>query len=198
MAKYKDLEVWLSCLQNTENFESVFRHVFERVMHGKGYGLLILKGPSKEANKSYFLNMVKAFQDGVPLKAKQYFSDDLQRLLGEVDVSQYQCVDIKEDCPMDNVLGVPLYLTLPFSLASASQKRGLKKAHKIIVLCDDLQEFLGNNEKEQMLFLGQIANFTNSYKEITFLGAYTPAYPKYNLDDTALSKYSLALGPVYD
>lgn len=196
MTTHKEVEIWLSYLKNTMHFESVATRVFERIVGGQGHGLMILQGPSNVANKSFFLNMVKAFSTGVPPDAKLYFSSHLQRLLAEVDMSHYQCVDIKEDCPigLSNLYAFPLYLTLPLSLASASRKRGLKKGHKIVVLCDDLQEFLRHNEAEQLVFLGQVAGLIRDYKELTFLGAYTLNWNGKGLENTALSDYVLALG----
>ena len=197
MATTNKLETWLSYLQKTMHFESVFRQVFERIVGGRGHGLMILQGPSKIANKSFFLKMVKAFQKGVPPNAKVYFSSDLQRLLAEVDTSDYQCVDIKEDCPIkphSNIYRVPLYLALPFSLASASQKRGLKKGHKIVILCDDLQEFIPHNQESNMTFLKQLAELTYNRMEITFLGAYTLDIYGKGLEKTALSSHILPLG----
>lgn len=196
MATQKEVEVWLSYLQKTMHFESVFRQVFERIVGGQGHGLIIIQGPSEIANKSFFLKMVKAFQKGVPPNAKEYFSSDLQRLLAQVDTSHYQCVDIKEDCPIgaSDLCAIPLYLTLPLSLASASQKRGLKKGRRVVVLCDDLHEFLRHNQTEQMVFLGQIAGLARDYKELMLLGAYALDWNGKGLENTALSEYVLALG----
>jgi hypothetical protein len=157
---------------------------------------MILQGPPQKGNKSFFLNMVKAFQKGVPSQAMEYFSDDFQRLLAKVDISHFDCVDVKEDYPIvpANLYEVPLCLTLPLSLASASQKKGLKKGHKMVVLCDDLQEFLRHDDFHQMAFLKQIAGLTSVYKEFVFLGAYTLDGFGKGLENTVLSDYTLALG----
>lgn len=197
MTKRKEVGVWLGHLQKTMNFELVASKVFGRVTHGEGQGLIIVQGPSGIANKTFFLNTVKAFQKGVPSCANTYFSDDLQRLLAEVDISHYQCVDIKEDYPSgiyDNLYRVPLYIALPLSLASASQKRGLKEGHKIVVLCDDLHEFIPHNQESNLTFLKQLAELLHNLKDITFLGAYTLNYYGKGLEDTVLSNYVLALG----
>lgn len=99
MVTNKELKDCLNALQGTRWFEDVARAVFGRLAHGKGNGLMILQGPSKIANKTYFLKMVKASQKGVPGMAKEYFSEDMQRFLEEVGVSRYQCVDVGEEYP---------------------------------------------------------------------------------------------------
>ena len=196
MAVIKELEVWLSRLHETVNFEPAFRKIFQRILNGEGHGLIILQGPSKTANKSYFLNTVKAFQKGVPAHVRRYFSSGLQRLLAEIDTSHYQCVDIEEDCPIQpysNVHRVPLNIALPLSLVSASLKRGLKKGHKTVVLCNDLQEFIPHIQESNIAFLKQFAELTRNHGEITLVCAYTLDYGK-GLEATTLSTYVQPLG----
>ncbi len=198
MATNKEIEIWLSYLKKTKHFESVFSRVFGRIVEGEGHGLIIIQGPPK-ANKSFFLNVVKAFQKGVSYNAKEYFSSDLQRLLAKVDISHYQCVDIKADCPTgaSSLYTLPLYLTIPLSLASAAQKRGMKKGHRTVVLCDDLQEFLRLEEPKQIIFFNQVSGLICDYKELTFLGAYRLDQNGKGLENTALSDYVSPLGYDY-
>ena len=54
--------------------------VFERVLHGNGNGLVILQGPSEIANKSFFLNLVGAFQKEVNPSVIGYLPSNLSRL----------------------------------------------------------------------------------------------------------------------
>jgi hypothetical protein len=197
----KNIKLWLSYLQNTVNFESAFSQVFERVIHGNGNGLIILQGPSKIANKSFFLNMVGAFQKGVPPSVRGYFPSDFSRLLDDIDTSRYQCVNIKNDCPPQvtktygTVYRVPLYIALPFSLTSASRMRGLKKGSRIVVLCDDLNEFIPHNKESNMTFLKQLAGLLFDQKDLTFIAAYqTSSYNNEGLENTDLSIYCLPVG----
>jgi len=197
----KNIELWLSYLQNTVNFELAFEQVFERILHGNGNGLIILQGPSKIANKSYFLNIVNVFQKGVPSSIRGYFSSNDSRLLDEINASDYQCVKINNDCPPQisktygTVYRVPLYLALPFSLTSASQMRGLKKGKKTVILCDDLHEFIPHNKESNMTFLKQLAVLLCDQKDLTFLAAYqTNSYNNEGLENTDLSIYSLPIG----
>ncbi len=123
--------------------------------------------------------------------AKEYFSEAMQRLLTEVGVSRYQCVDIGEEYPQS--YRVPLYVTLPLSIASASNKRGLKKGHHTVVLCDNLHEFINHNGSN-LTFLNELSQ--HSTKDITFLGAYT--LDKWDKSDglkhTVLGNHVLVLG----
>jgi len=197
----KNIELWISYLKNTVNFEPALSQVFERVLHGNGNGLIILQGPSKIANKSFFLNLVDAFQKGVPPSVKGYFRSNLSRLLDDIDASGYQCVSIKNDCPPQvaktygTVYRVPLYIALPFSLTSASQMRGLKKGSKVIILCDDLHEFIPHNKESNMTFLKQLAGLLFGQKNLTLIAAYqTSGYNNEGLENTDLSIYCLPIG----
>jgi hypothetical protein len=197
----KNIKLWLSYLQNTVNFESAFSQVFKRVIHGNGNGLIILQGPSKIANKSFFLNLVGAFQKGVHPSVRGYFPSNFSRLLDDIDASSYQCVNIKNDCPPQVtktygiVYRVPLYMALPFSLTSASQMRGLKKGSRIVVLCDDLNEFIPHNKESNMTFLKQLAVLLFDQKDLTFVAAYqTSGYNNEGLENTDLSIYCLPVG----
>ena len=197
----KNIELWLSYLKNTVNFEPAFSQVFERILHGNGNGLIILQGPSKIANKSFFLNLVDAFQKGVPPSVRGYFPSHLSRLLDDIDASSYQCVNINKDCPPQvtktygTVYRVPLYIALPFSLTSASQMRGLKKGRKMVILCDDLHEFIPHNKESNMTFLKQLAGLLLDQKNLTLIAAYqTSDYNDEGLENTDLSIYCLPIG----
>ena len=100
MATQGQVTTWLNYLTGTTHFESVFRTVLLRVLKGEGHGVMILQGTFEIGNKSFFLNIVKAFQKGAPPQAKYDFPPELQRLLAEVEASNYQCVDMKEDYPV--------------------------------------------------------------------------------------------------
>jgi len=198
----KNIELWLSYLRNTVNFEPAFSQVFERVLHGNGNGLIILQGPSKIANKSFFLNLVSAFQKGVHPSVRGYFPSHLSRLLDDIDASGYQCVNIKNDCPPQvtktygTVYRVPLYIALPFSLTFASQMRGLKKGSKMVILCDDLHEFISHNKESNMTFLKQLSGLLFDQKNLTFIAAYQTSSYNNNegLENTDLSIYCLPIG----
>ncbi len=180
MATGKEVEVWLNHLHGTMNFEPVFRIVFDRITQGEGRGVLIIQGPSKVANKSFFLNVVKAFQKGVPSVAAGYFPSEFGRLLAEIGTTHYQCIDIKEDCPKlvayPNVFRVPLLMALPLSLAWSSQQRGLRKGCKTVILCNDMHEFNSHQQASNVAFLKQLDGLLLNLGEITFLAAYRLDY----------------------
>ncbi len=130
-----------------------------------------------------------------------YFSSNLSRLLDEINVNPYQCVDIKKDCPPQvtktygTLYRVPLYMALPFCLTSASQMRGLKKGSKMVILCDDLHDFILQNMESNMTFLKQLAGLLFDHKNLTFVATYqTSGYNNEGLKNTDLSIYCLPIG----
>lgn len=199
-----ELNVWLNYLKETMSFELVASMVFDRLIDGDGAGLMIIQGPSKLANKTFFLKMVSAFQSGVPAEAREYFSNDLYRKLDELSATRYQCIDIKEECGIqpDAVLfRTPLSIVLPLSLAKATIKRGMRKGHKLVLLCDDLNQFFYRDAEPNIPYLKTFADSLEGKKDITFLGAYTVETPGewtshagIDLKQTPLGNYSLQLG----
>jgi len=164
---------WLKHLTQTIHFESVATTVFERLIHGNGPGLLVLYGPPKVANKSFFLNTVEAFQKGASA-AEEFVSPELWRLLGELEPGQYQCVNIKKDCPIQpygNIYRAPLELAVPMALATAAHTKGLRKGRDIVILCDDLHEFIVHNKQTNEQFLKSLSSALDNLKGISFLGA---------------------------
>jgi hypothetical protein len=168
MATQKELELWLGALHDTVNFKWAAHAVFNRLAHAQGNSMIVLQGPTEIGNKSYFLKMVKAFQRGVPEMAKLFFPEDMQRLVSELDSIRYQCVDIEEEFPKAS--REPLHTLLPFAMASALRKRGLRKGQQVLILCDNLNDFMQHNESD-VSFLKEWAD--RNPKDITFLGAYT-------------------------
>lgn len=122
----------------------------------------------------------------------------MQRLLAEVGVSQYQCVDIGHEYPYDKSMlpyryRVSLDVTLPLSLVSAGRKRGLKKGYHTVVLCDKLHEYMNHNESN-LTFLNELSQ--QGSNDITFLGAYTlDEWDKHDgLKHTVLANHVMVLG----
>jgi len=110
------LKTWLNALKNTINFETVATQVFNRLIDGSGPGLLVIYGPphvppwpdEKKGNKTYFLNVVEAFQRGCPDMVQEFVSAELWSLLSRLNSispelwsqlprrneSTYQCTNI--------------------------------------------------------------------------------------------------------
>lgn len=167
------LNHWLDCLKNTMHFESRATTVFERLIHGQGPGLLVLWGPTKIANKTYFLNIVEAFQKSAS-PAKEFVSSELWRLLGEMKPRHYQCVNVIKDCPVPRnttIYRIPLAVVVPLALAVAARERGLVKKRNIVILCNDIHEFIQHNKQENEQFLRELAGALDKQTGITFLGA---------------------------
>ena len=171
--KPNGLNTWLGNLKETMHFESTATQVFERLIHGQGPGLLVLYGPSVKANKTYFLKTVEAFQNGSS-GAKKFVSAELWRLLVQLEVGSYQCVSVQEDFPVppnSNIYRTPLSIVVPMALAEAAQKRGLHSGRNIVIMCDDLHEFMAHNKQMNEQFLVELARFLDNQSKITFLGA---------------------------
>lgn len=204
MGKTDQLTVLLNSLQETMWFELVASNVIDRIVNATGHGLMIIQGPSKVSNKSRFLKLISSFQSGVPLNAAEYVSQDLRRKLDELNATRYQCINVKTDCEIEPDLELyrtPLSIVIPLSMAAASMKRGLKKGHKVVVLCDDLNEFLYRDAEPNIPFLRTLADSLDNHKDITFIGAYTVIvngdfgnHGGSDLKETILAKYVLPLG----
>ncbi len=167
----------LSELFKAMNFESTAHTVFERLINGNGPGLLVLWGGSPgeaiKANKTYFLNMVETFQKGAK-PAKPHASDYLWDLLKQLEPDHYQCVRVKEDSNLSDyaLYQTPLSVAISLALAGAVNRRGLTVARNIVILCDDIHEFMRRphlqaNEE----FLRELASSLDKQTVVTFLGA---------------------------
>lgn len=164
--------------KKTMNFESTAFTVFQRVILGEGHGLLVLWGGSPDnpvkANKGYFLEMVETFAKGA-LPAKLYVSEYLWELLGQLESGHYQYVRVIEDCsvflPHNKIYETPLAVAVPMALAGAVYRRGLNSGRKIVILCDDIQEFMRYNQAANQKFLVELARSFDSQTTVTFLGA---------------------------
>lgn len=172
------MESKINALINTLNFESTALTVFNRLILETGPGLLVLwggnQGDTKKANKSYFLDMVEAFELGVSPAALDILPDSLQNLLQQLDPRHYQCVRVKGDCPSlagNAVYSPPLSVTVPLTIAGAANRRGLASGRNLVILCDDMQEFMKYNTRANERYLQDLSMWLKRQSVVTFLGA---------------------------
>lgn len=172
------LKIRLSNLEKTINFETVATQVFNRLIHGQGPGLLVLYGPDIKANKTYFMDVVEAFQQGCPPIAKDFVSSELWSLLSRLHTDMYQCINlvnvIKEfdlEPGATSSYRIPLGVTISVALAITAQASGLEKGGKVVILCDDLPKFLEYNTEANEQFLIELSRVLSNRKEMTFLAA---------------------------
>ena len=200
------LKTRLSNLEKTINFETVATQVFNRLIHGHGPGLLVLYGPPPpedvKANKTYFLDIVEAFQQGCPPIAKDFVSSELWSLLSRLHTDMYQCINIVNIIKEFNLepgatsYRIPLGVTASVALAIAAQANGLEKGGNVVILCDDLHKFMGYNKEANEQFLIALSCVLNDRKEMTFLAAarLKEAYPCWDAPALLGSEYVLNLG----
>ena len=160
------------------NFDSAALTVFQRLVLGEGPGLLVLwggnPGDKVKANKSYFLDMVEAFEQGITSAISSVFPEQLQELLQQLEPGYYQCVRVKEDCPLSsstNIYRTPLSIALPLAIAGAAHRRGIAEDCNLVILCDDIHEFMHHNQGDNERFLIELATALDNQTSITFLGA---------------------------
>jgi hypothetical protein len=166
----------LSALKETMNFESTAFTVYTRLIQGKGPGLFVVWGGEPngpKTNKTYFLNAVESFQTGAKA-AKPFVPDFLWNLLEQLEPSFYQCIDVIKDCPVQhhgNIYQTPLSIALPMAVATAACRRGLEAGRKIVILCDNIEQFMEHNRQANEQFLRELARSLDNQTKITFLGA---------------------------
>ena len=171
-----ELREWVHELEKTMNFPSTANKVFQRLILGEGPGLLVLWGglPSepKKANKTYFLNTVKVFQKG-PAAAKQFASSEFWALVAPLKAGHYQCVSVVEDCASSSskIYETPMAVAVPMALAWAAHRRGLAAGRNLVILCDNIDQFMEHNMQSNEKFLRELAIVLDGQKVITFLGA---------------------------
>lgn len=184
-----DVQLWLSSLKKTINFETTAKQVFDRLVSGHGPGLLVIYGPSISANKTRFLKSVEAFQAGCPPVAQQFVSPELWALLKQVHEDMYQCVNVPSAIKEFNLdpgvasYRIPLGITVPMALALAASATGIMKNTRIVILCDDLQDFMSYNQAANEQFLVELSRVLDKRSEVTFLGTARTsdtAYPSWN------------------
>lgn len=160
------------------NFAPTAYSVFQRLITGEGPGLLVLWGglpnDKKKAGKTSFLKMIDAFQKGAA-PAKPYVSEYpyLWKLLAQLESGHYQCVWVEGDFPLEKskLYQTPLAVAVPLAIAGAVHRRGLSTSRNIVVLCDNIDEFMryGGNANEK--FLHDFGDSLDGQKVVTFLGA---------------------------
>ena len=166
----------LTELAKTENVWNAVVKVFARLERDMGPGLFVLwggyPGEKKKANKTYFLNMVASFEHGAQ-GGKHIFPDDLWAWLAELKPNVYQCIRIKDDSGLLNeeLYSTPLSAVVPLALAGAVSRRGLATGRKLVILCDNLQEFLHYNQTANEQYLRDLALALDKQTLVTFLGA---------------------------
>lgn len=152
--------------------------LFNRLILAEGPGLFVLWGGSPDnpvkANKSYFLEMVETFTKE-PISAKPFVTGELWELLGQLQSGHHQCVRVIEDCslvlPPSKIYETPLAVAVPLALSAAANRRGLSVGRNILILCDNIQEFMKYNKRENEQFLRELAASLDNQTVVTFLGA---------------------------
>ena len=166
-------------LVKTMNFDFAALAVFNRLVLGEGPGLLVLwggnPGDKVKVNKSYFLDMVEAFeQGGAAPSVVSILPEQLQEVLQQLEPGHYQCVRVKEDCHLSscsNIYRMPLSIAVPLAIAGAAHRRGLVEGCNLVILCDDIQEFMHHNQGDNERFLRELATSLDNQISVTFLGA---------------------------
>ena len=160
------------------NFDFAALTVFNRLVLGEGPGLLVLcggnPGDKVKVNKSYFLDMVEAFEQGAAPSVVSILPEQLQEVLQQLEPGHYQCVRVKEDCHLSscsNIYRMPLSIAVPLAIAGAAHRRGLAEDCNLVILCDDIQEFMHHNQGDNERFLRELATSLDNQASITFLGA---------------------------
>ncbi len=168
----------LNELIKTMKFESTAITVFHRLVLGEGPGLLVLwggnPGDTVKANKSYFLNVVEAFEQGVTPKALSVLPDKLQELLEQLESGHYQCVRVIEDCHLQsggNIYTTPLSVAVPLAIAGAAHRKGLMAGCNLVILCDDIQKFMKYNLRANEQYMRDLALWLDRQRAVTFFGA---------------------------
>jgi len=131
-------------------------------------------GDTKKANKSYFLDMVEAFEEEIPGYGVNMFSENLRNLLQQLDPGQYRCVRVLEDthlAPNETLYDVPLSIVVPLAIAGAVNRKGFEDGHNLVILCDDLQKFMQHHRAENEQYLRDLSLWLNRQSVVTFLGA---------------------------
>jgi hypothetical protein len=161
-------------LTETPNFENAATRVFERLILGKGPGLMVLRGGREngpKANKTYFLNLVEKLAEG-PEDFKPLVSESLWELFRKLRPGHYQCVRIDRDWPLpsDELYSSPISVVIPITMSEVVRKRGLVRGRNTVILCDDIHEFnkwhLQGNEK----YLLEMAMELDMQTSLTFIG----------------------------
>ncbi|MBI2859860.1 MAG: hypothetical protein HYX90_12395 [Chloroflexi bacterium] len=172
-----NLNKW-HALVKAMNFESAAYAVFQRLILGEGPGLLVVWGgqPNEpvKANKSYFLDMVESFQNGMTV-SQEAVPDSLRDLFGQLKPGQYQCVRVAKQYLLLNgkPYHAPLAVAVTTALATTAQRPGLEVGRHVVLLCDDLHAFMydKSNGLLDQIFLKRLAQYLDNQKSITFLGA---------------------------
>jgi hypothetical protein len=180
-----ELKTRLSALKKTMNFETVATRVFGRLIHGYGPGLLLLYGPphdppwpeEKKGNKTYFLDVVEALQQGCPAIVQGFVSAELWSLLRQLNAGMYQCINMVNVIREFNLevgathYRIPLGVTMSVALALTAQANGFEKGGRVVILCDDLPRFMEYNTGANEQFLIELSHVLNKRREVTFLAA---------------------------
>lgn len=172
------MESKIKALTQTINFEYAAATVFNRLIYTDGPGLLILwgghPGDVKKANKSYFLSMVEAFEEEIPKNTLNMFSENLRNILLQLNMGRYQCVRVGEDTQLaanENIYAVPLSIVVPLTIAGAIYRKGFREGRKLVILCNDLQNFTQYNLTENEQYLRNLSLWLNRQSLVTFIGA---------------------------
>jgi hypothetical protein len=165
----------LKALVKTMNFESAASSVFGRLLLGQNPGLMVLWGGNKggpKVNKTYFLDMIEGFQDGLPPGALGVLPSNLTKLLIS-HPKAYQCVRVEMDSgiPQNQLFETPLALLVPLAIARAGQRRGLVAGRRVVILCDDLDEHMRSGHSlPNEAFLKELSKSLDLDDTVTFIG----------------------------
>ncbi|MDD4230664.1 MAG: hypothetical protein PHG45_04675 [Dehalococcoidales bacterium] len=186
----------LKVLSKTMNFETAAYTVFNRIIQGEGPGLIVVWGGSSnnpvKANKSYFLNMIEAVQDGAKI-VKPYVSAEVWALLNFPFNGKYQCIRAKEDSGLSHydLYSTPISIVASLAFAGAIYRKGWPAEHKVVVLWDDIHDFVRNKSTENEQFLRNLANALDKQTLLTVIAA-----SRFDWDAKAVlgSEHVVALG----
>lgn len=178
---------------NTGNFESAAKKVFQRLIHGKGPGLLVLWGgwtSGPKANKTEFFKMIEAFEKGAASE-EDYLSTKfpaLWELLAQLKAGQYQCIRVKEALervtPSKNdPYKIPLAVAVSYAVGFAGYSKGLMPWRRVVILCDDIEKFMRFNSPANEEFLRDMAQQLDNQTAVTFLGASQTIWSAHMLGD---------------
>lgn len=95
-----------------------------------------------------------------------------------------------------SIYEIPLSVAVPLAIAGAAHRRGLVDGRNLVILCDDIQEFMKYNMRANEQYLHDLSLWLDRQTIVTFLGASRLTWnAKAALDsDPSKEGHALALG----
>ena len=80
---------------------------------------------------------------------------------------------MKEDSllPENALYQTPLSALVPLALAGAINRKGMVREHNVVILCDDIHEFVRYNPQVNEQFLRDLAQALDKQTTLTFIGS---------------------------